>query len=76
MIFAQKNMVKILADHYTLCKDGKHTSHDIPTVIAGKGIKTDNSTRLTENQAEISGSHFGRSYDFMQNFLYKKEIGE
>lgn len=74
--FGEEFRVMILPDHYTLCKDGKHTNHDIPVVIAGKGIATNKAQRLTEEQAEKSGSHFGRSYNFMQKFLHQKEINE
>ncbi|MCA9742827.1 MAG: 2,3-bisphosphoglycerate-independent phosphoglycerate mutase [Deferribacteres bacterium] len=67
----------ILPDHYTLLRDGTHTSHQVPVVLFGKGVKPDAATKLTEDQAGADGrDRYGRSYHFLQDFLHKETFGD
>ncbi len=65
--------IMVLPDHYTLLSDGTHTADRVPVAIAGKGIRPNGATRLTERDAiEKSTDYYGRSYQFMEKFLHQE----
>lgn len=67
--------VMLLPDHYTLLSDGTHTMDLVPVAIMGAGIEPDAAERLTERQAaELGSMQFGRSYQFMRDFLHRERF--
>ncbi len=73
--WSENYRLMILPDHYTLLSDGRHTAHDVPAAIFGKGVVKDGAMRLNETEAAASQNHFGRSYQFFPKFLHDETIG-
>lgn len=64
-----KFRVAVVVDHYTQCKDGKHTDDFVPFLICGDGVKPDNVKSFSESVIEANGKTITKSYEFMDLFL-------
>ncbi|MEM6777736.1 MAG: cofactor-independent phosphoglycerate mutase [Planctomycetota bacterium] len=59
----------ILPDHPTFCRTKKHTHGPVPLIMAGSGIRPDDSTTYDEVSAAESGSVFDPGWTMMDAFI-------